>query len=57
VIRKEDVKDGIVGDLIQSLRSGNAYVNVDTRNCIMGELRGQVEIDQYGELRAEDPRC
>lgn len=57
MIRKEDVKDGIVGDLIQSLRSGNAYVNVDTRNCIMGELRGQVEIDQYGELRAEDPRC
>lgn len=57
VIRKEDLKDGIVGDLTQSLRSWNAYVNVHTRNCIMGELRGQVEIDQYVELRDEDPRC
>jgi hypothetical protein len=58
VIRQEDLRDGLVlEDLIESLRSGNAYVNIHTRNFIMGELRGQVETDQYVGLRDEDPGC
>jgi hypothetical protein len=58
VIKQEDLKDGLaLEDLIESLRRGNAYVNVHTRNFIMGELRGQVETDQYVGLREEDPGC
>lgn len=58
VIRQEDLRDGLVlEDLVESLRSGNAYVNIHTRNFIMGELRGQVETDQYVGLRDEDPGC
>ena len=58
VIRQEDLKHGIVlGDLIESLRDGNAYVNIHTRNFIMGELRGQVETNQYVGLRENDPGC
>lgn len=58
VIKQEDLKGGIVlDDLIESLRNGNAYVNIHTRNFIMGELRGQVETKQYVGLREDEPGC
>jgi hypothetical protein len=44
VIRQEDLENGITFEqLIESLRAGNAYVNVHTQKFVMGAIRGQVE--------------
>ena len=58
IIRQRDLKNGLqIEDLIESLRNGNAYVNIHTKNHIMGELRGQVETDNYVGLMQEEPGC
>ena len=58
VIRQEDLKNDLaLEDLIESLRSGDAYVNVHTKNFIMGELRGQVNTDRFVGLLDEEPGC
>ena len=58
VIRQRDLKNGLqLGYVIESLRNGNAYVNIHTQNYVMGELRGQVTTDKYVDLMQEEPGC
>lgn len=58
VIRQGDLENGLLlKDLTESLRNGNAYVNIHTKKYIMGELRGQVETDKYVGLRQKEPGC
>ena len=43
VIKQEDLGHGITfAELIESLKNGNAYVNVHTKKFFMGAIRGQV---------------
>jgi len=43
VIRPENLKNDITfEELVESLRNGNAYVNVHTEKFVMGAIRGQV---------------
>ena len=47
VIKREDLENGITfEELIESLRNGNAYVNVHTTKFVMGAIRGQVQSQQ-----------
>ena len=58
VIRQDDLENGLLlEDLTESLRNGNAYVNIHTKKYIMGELRGQVVTDKYVGLRQKEPGC
>ena len=58
VITQDDLEDGLLlGDLIESLRNGNAYVNIHTKKYIMGELRGQVDTEKYVNLVQQEPGC
>jgi hypothetical protein len=48
VIKQEDLGNGITfAELIESLKRGNAYVNVHTKKFVMGAIRGQVYSQEF----------
>jgi len=48
IIKQEDLEHGITfTEFIESLKNGNAYVNVHTKKFFMGSIRGQVYSKEF----------